>query len=140
MTPLEDTDPVPLVLAVLTEDEGLRAALGTGHVTGMREGPWPALVVNAGQDQPPVNGRGIVQAHVDLDLYDSPERHAGPWKMRRILMRALAVLAALPELPPRPGHPVVTNVELGTIALLEQETGQLRYSAPVTLYVVPPQG
>lgn len=139
MRHLEDTDPIPLVLAHLGQDERVQALLDGGHVSGEREGPWPCLMVEAGSDNVGAGRGGPVSATVSLVLYDSFEQSTGPWACRRILLAAIQSLVAMAESTTYdPADPIVVNVEPnGQVWKQNTTAGQVRYMTDVRFTVAP---
>lgn len=137
---LEDTDPVPLVLAYLSQDERVQALLDGGHVTGIREAPWPCLVVESGPDAVMSGRGGIVRRGVSLVLYDSFEEAFGSWAARRVLLAVLQSLTALADSdePQDPTLPVMCGlVTDASVYAMRTVAGQQRYMVDVTAVMTP---
>ena len=140
---LDDTDPVPLVLAHLGQDQRLTALLAAagGHVDGDRRAPWPCLEVRAGSDNPLSVRAGLVASTVEFDLHEAFDNATGPWMLRRILKAAVAATVTLADLPHTdPAQPIVTGVDAsGSIYEINTTAGQKRLNTSVTLYMAPAQ-
>lgn len=140
MRRLEDTDPIPLVLAHLGQDERLTALLDGGHVTGFREAPWPCLVVEAASDSVSSGRGGVVTRGVTLTLYDSFEEAYGSWAARRALLAAIQSLQGLADAdtPQDPTQPVIVGFTAdGVLYSLRSTAGQQRYMVDVTFRMAP---
>lgn len=140
MRRLEDTDPVPLVLAHLAQDQRVTALLGSGHVTGLREAPWPCLVAEAGSDAVSSGRGGVVTRGVTLTLYDSFEEAFGSWAARRVLLAAIQSLQGLADAdtPQDPTEPVIVEFDPDGVAYsMRTAAGQQRYMVDVTFRMAP---
>ncbi|TMR22082.1 hypothetical protein ETD86_13010 [Nonomuraea turkmeniaca] len=128
MSHIADADPIPAAIAHLSADPELTAKLGgPGRVGAAHRPPYPRLRV-----RPAVGGTEDLRTHrvgvpLRLEALDSLERPVGEERLKRIIHLALAVLAALPEIPLEPGEPIITEVTSSGGGPVPEADGRLRW-------------
>ncbi len=142
---LADVDPVAVAYAWLRQHPRVLAELGgdSTHVSGIREAPWPHLVVStapggAGDDDHRLQ---ITNTSVEVIVWGHPDGSDSPGKLRRIVLVAVAALLELQTRPYELDQPVVNKARaLGVPQRQDLVNGQRRWRQTVTLRMRPPQG
>lgn len=141
-TDLADADPVAVVYAWLRQHPKVLAALGAPeHLSGIREAPWPHLVVGLGAGGAPDDHELLIsEPEVELVVWGHPDgSHSDP-ALRRLLMTAVAAVVELRTAPYDPVRPVVSRVRATTPPQPQTlVNGQRRWRQGVTLRLRPPQ-
>ncbi|MFJ8301365.1 hypothetical protein ACIQ9R_36440 [Streptomyces sp. NPDC094447] len=135
-----DADPVAAVLAWLAKHPKVHEALGgPGHVSGIREAPWPHLRVTSGPGGDMRTLEWATEPEVTLEVYGDPGGWPGPAALRRIALVAALAAKELPDATAEPGQPVVTSVRpSGALIDSPLADGQPRHLFGLLVTVHPP--
>ncbi|PNG22427.1 hypothetical protein [Streptomyces cahuitamycinicus] len=108
---LADADPVSELLAWLQQSTEAAGALGgPGRVSGVREAPWPHLLVTHGPGGDLRDLNWATSPEVTLEVYGDPGGWPGKAELRRILLRCATAAKTRVDAPHTPGRPVITGI------------------------------
>jgi hypothetical protein len=136
---LARADPLPRVMAWLAEHAEVTAVLGgAGRVGARNEPPYPRLRI---LDTPGGDDRGLrwlIAPEIQVEAYGDLDGSPGKAALRQILYTALSALMELPDQPPVPGYPIVTQVASSRSGgWVPEPSGQPRYLAAVRVWSHP---
>lgn len=118
--------------AELIEDLG-----GYGRIVGTNAPPYPCLLVT--DTTIPRGGVWVIGSQIQIEALGDLDGTPGKAALRDIAWGAMLAAQRLPERPPAPDQPTVTNVDLGNLTWspIGGERGQPRYLGTLTLTLHP---
>lgn len=135
-----DCDPVPLALEWCRAHPRVLAEIGgPGHISGIREAPFPHLAVSAGTETDVGDMRtSALIGEVNFELWGPPDGTMGPAALRRLAFVIAEAMVEIPEADYVPGAPVVSVVRINRAPSKQDLTnGQRRWSFTAAITMRP---
>lgn len=144
MGDLTAADPLAVVVSWLKAHAAVAAEFGgPDHVSGLREGPWPHILVEPGQGGDLGDGTWLIRPEVTLTVFGDPDGSPGRAELYRLAMVAFQAVKGLEDrsYSPGDGQPVVSEVRpTGAVAWNPLRTGQGSWTFGVFVSLHPPVG